>query len=50
MDLKKTGWHGVDWIYLTPSRGTWPVPSITALNFGFLKCGEFLEELRTVRF
>jgi len=32
MDLKKIGWRGVDWIYLTQDSDKWPALVNMALN------------------
>jgi hypothetical protein len=33
MDLKETGWEGVDWIYLAEDRDQWRAFVKTVMNF-----------------
>jgi hypothetical protein len=33
MDLRKTGWEGVDWLYLAQDRDKWWALVNTVLNF-----------------
>jgi hypothetical protein len=33
MDLRETGWDGVDWIHLAQDRDQWRVLVNTAMNF-----------------
>jgi hypothetical protein len=42
MDLKKTGWESVDWIYLVLSKNKWW--TIVTGNEGSdsIKCGKYL--------
>jgi hypothetical protein len=37
MDLRKTGWGGIDWINLAQDRDHWRVLVNTVITFGFHK-------------
>jgi hypothetical protein len=40
LDIKETGWEGVDWIHLTQDRDWWwaPVNMVINVGAGFLGC------------
>jgi hypothetical protein len=47
MDNKDIGWEGVNWIDLAHDRaGCWEHSNEL---YGFIKCGEFLDQLRSNR-
>jgi hypothetical protein len=37
MDLRETGWEGVDWIHLPHNRDQWQAVVNTVMNLGFRK-------------
>jgi hypothetical protein len=43
MDLKEVGCGGMDWIEPAQDRDRWRALVGTGRNFGFHKCGEFLD-------
>jgi hypothetical protein len=46
MDLRETGWDGVDWIDMAQDRDQWRALVNTVMNLrGSIKCWEFLEWL-----
>jgi hypothetical protein len=46
MDLRETGWDGVDWIDMAQDRDQWRALVNTVLNFrGSIKCWEVLKWL-----
>jgi hypothetical protein len=47
MDLRETGWNGVDWIYMAPDRVQWRALVNTVLNLRVRKnAGKFLSGCR----
>ena len=48
MDLQEVGCEGMDWIELAQDRDRWPATCECGDEpSGFIKCGEFLDWLRT---
>jgi hypothetical protein len=47
MDLREVGWGGVDWIDLAHVRDRCRARVYGDEPWGSIKCGEFLEQLRT---
>jgi hypothetical protein len=46
MNLRQTGWGGVDWIYLAQNRDKWRAVVNTVMKLkGTIKGGEFLHKL-----
>jgi hypothetical protein len=44
MDLRKTGWGGMDWIDLAQDRDQWKALVCTVMNFGdSIKCWEIFQ-------
>ena len=43
MNLQQVGYVGIDWIELAQDRDRW----WALVNAGFIKCGEFLDWLKT---
>jgi hypothetical protein len=35
IDLRETGWDGIDWIYLAQDRDQWRALLNTVMNYGF---------------
>jgi hypothetical protein len=43
MDVRGTGWEGVDWIYLAQDRDQWRDLVNTVMNLGSITGEEFLD-------
>jgi hypothetical protein len=47
MNLQDTGWKGMDWIDLGQDRDRWWGCCVCSCEpSGFIKCGEFFDEVR----
>lgn len=50
MVIKETGCGGVEWVNLAQARKLEPALVNMIMNFGFGKCGEFLNQTATISF